>query len=141
RDAGRKANMITERGDDPQSTSAALSIPDAVSPMLRALVTAIFLASGAASLTLQVIWFKQLQFVLGSTTFSVSVTVASFFFGLSIGSAFGGRVADVVTRPLRVYGFLELSLALVSFAVTAFLSHWSTWAGWMSPMLDLDSSA
>src|SRR3974390_3520793 len=121
--------------------SAAHYIPDAVGVTLKALVTAIFFASGAASLTLQVVWFKQLQFVLGSTTFSVSVTVASFFFGLSVGSAFGGRVADVATRPLRVYGFLELILALVSVAVTAFLSHWSTWIGWMSPMLDLDPSA
>lgn len=136
--------MKSERGDDPQSvisTSAAHGIPDAVSAILRKLVTAIFFASGTASLILQVVWFKQLQFVLGSTTLSVSVTVASFFFGLSVGSAFGGRVADVVTRPLRFYGFLELTLALVSYAVTVFLSHWSTWVGWMSPMLNLDSSA
>jgi len=100
-----------------------------------------FFASGAASLILQVVWFKQLQFVLGSTTLSVSATVASFFFGLAIGSSLGGQVADVVTRPLRIYGFLELVLALVSFAVTVFLSHWSTWVGWMSPMLSLESSA
>jgi len=113
--------------------------PDAVGSMFRAAVTAIFFASGAASLTLQVIWFKQLQFVLGSTTLSVSVTIASFFFGLSIGSALGGRVADAVARPLKAYGFLELTLAFVSFAVTAFLSHWSTWVGWLSPMLSLDS--
>jgi spermidine synthase len=133
-----------ERADDPRfapSTSAAHPVSDPVGVTLKALVTAIFFASGAASLTLQVVWFKQLQFVLGSTTLSVSVTVASFFFGLSVGSAFGGRLADVVTRPLRLYGFLELILALVSVAVTAFLSHWSTWIGWMSPMLDLDSSA
>ena len=109
--------------------------------MLTALVTAIFFASGAASLTLQVVWFKELQFVLGSATFSVSVTVASFFFGLSVGSFLGGRGADAVTRPLRVYGFLELGLAPVSFAVTAFLTHWATWVGWISPMLSLDSPA
>ncbi|QPF85156.1 fused MFS/spermidine synthase [Bradyrhizobium genosp. L] len=110
-----------------------------MSPENRVLVTAIFLASGAASLILQVLWFKQLQFVLGSATVSVSVTVASFFFGLSLGSVFGGRIADTVSRPLKVYGFLELALALVSLAVTAFLSHWSTWVGWLSPMLDLES--
>ena len=78
--------MRTELGTRPPSTSVADGVPDAVSPMLTALVTAIFFASGAASLILQVVWFKQLQFVLGSATFSVSVTVASFFFGLSIGS-------------------------------------------------------
>src|SRR5215468_1628052 len=139
-----KAKMTSERGNSPQSAlepSAALCVPEGVGATLKALVTAIFFASGAASLILQVVWFKQLQFVLGSTTLSVSVTVASFFFGLSVGSVFGGRVADVVSRPLRVYGSLELFLALVSFAVTAFLAHWSSWAGWMSPMLDLDSSA
>jgi spermidine synthase len=103
------------------------------------MITAIFFASGAASLILQVLWFKQLQFVLGSATVSVSVTVASFFFGLSMGSACGGRIADAVGRPLRIYGFLELALAPVSFAVTAFLSHWPTWVGWLSPMLNLES--
>jgi spermidine synthase len=133
-----------ERGNDLQavlSINALPGIPDAVNATLKMVVTAIFFSSGAASLILQVIWFKQLQFVLGSTTLSVSVTVASFFLGLSVGSAFGGRGADVVARPLRLYGFLELVLALVSLAVTAFLSHWSTWAGWLSPMLDLDSAA
>jgi spermidine synthase len=135
--------MKPERGINPQSAlsmSTIHGIPDVVSAALKALVTAIFFASGAASLILQVVWFKQLQFVLGSTTLSVSVTVASFFFGLSVGSVFGGRAADAVTRPLRIYGFLELVLALVSLAVTAFLSHWSIWAGWLSSMLDLDSS-
>jgi predicted membrane-bound spermidine synthase len=106
----------------------------------RALITAIFFASGAASLTLQVLWFKQLQFVLGSATVSVSVTVASFFLGLSLGSAIGGRIADRVRRPLRTYGVLELALAPVSLAVTAFLSHWPDWVGWMSPLLSAASS-
>jgi len=135
--------MTSDRVDDPQpllSRSAPQGIPEAVSAVLKALVTAVFFASGAASLILQVLWFKQLQFVLGSTTLSVSVTVASFFFGLSVGSACGGRAADTVARPLRIYGVLELILALVSLAVTAFLSHWPTWAGALSPMLDLDSS-
>jgi spermidine synthase len=131
--------MVPDRVDNPQALLS-MNTTDAASALLKALVIAIFFASGAASLILQVIWFKQLQFVLGSTTLSVSVTVASFFFGLSVGSAFGGRVADDVTRPLRTYGFLELVLALVSLAVTAFLSHWATWVGWLSPMLDLDSS-
>jgi spermidine synthase len=112
---------------------------DGVSLKNRVLITAIFFASGAASLILQVLWFKQLQFVLGSATVSVSVTVASFFFGLSLGSAFGGRIADTVSRPLRIYGILELALAPASFAVTAFLSHWPTWVGWLSPMLNLES--
>jgi len=134
--------MKPERDDDSGAVTGTTHVaPGAVSGIFRAAVAGMFFASGAASLILQVVWFKQLQLVLGSTTLSVSVTVASFFFGLSIGSSLGGRVADVVTRPLKTYGFVEFVLALVSFAVTAFLSHWSTWVGWMSPMLNLDSSA
>ena len=94
------------------------------------MIYALFFGSGAASLTLQVVWFKQLQFALGSSTLSVSVTVASFFLGLSLGSALGGRAADSIARPLLIYGLLELSLAVTSLAVTIFLSNWNTWVAW-----------
>jgi spermidine synthase len=66
---------------------------------LVAAIYVMFLASGAASLIFQVVWFKQLQFVLGSSTFAVSMTVAGFFFGLSLGSWLGGKLADGVRRP------------------------------------------
>src|SRR5713101_139383 len=112
--------MKTERINDPRSvlyTGATIDMTDAVSSALRALVIAIFFTSGAASLILQVVWFKQLQLVLGSATFSVSVTVASFFFGLSIGSAFGGRIADRITRPLkekllRYFAVIQVGIAV-----------------------------
>ena len=94
-----------------------------------------FLASGAAALIYQVIWFKQLQFVLGSSTFAVSVTVASFFMGLSLGSWLGGRLADKLRRPLRAYAVLELSVSVVSLAVTLFLSKWSVWTPFLTPYL------
>lgn len=95
--------MKLERVGDPQPaffTSGTPDIPNSVSSTLKTLVTAIFFGSGAASLILQVVWFKQLQFVLGSSTLSVSVTVASFFFGLSIGSALGGLDVAIVEPQL-----------------------------------------
>ena len=94
-----------------------------------------FLASGAAALIYQIIWFKQLQFVLGSSTFAVSVTVASFFLGLSVGSWLGGRLADRLRHPLRAYAVLELSVSVVSLAVTLFLSKWSVWTPFLTPYL------
>ena len=99
-----------------------------------------FLASGAAALIYQVIWFKQLQFVLGSSTFAVSVTVASFFLGLSLGSWLGGRLADRVRHPLRAYAALELSVSVVSLAVTLFLSKWSVWTPVLTPYLGARSA-
>jgi predicted membrane-bound spermidine synthase len=99
------------------------------------IIHAMFLASGAAALIYQVIWVKQLQFVLGSSTFAVSVTVASFFSGLSLGSWLGGRLADRLLRPLRAYAVLEFSVGAVSLAVTLFLSKWSVWTPLLTPFL------
>lgn len=100
-----------------------------------AAIYVMFLASGAASLIYQVVWFKQLQFVLGSSTFAVSMTVASFFFGLSLGSWLGGKLADRARRPLGAYAVLELALGVVAILVTLFLSNWSAWAPGLAPLV------
>ena len=105
--------------------------------MLDARIAPIFFFSGFASLFLQVVWFKQLTLVLGSSTFAMSVTVAAFFLGLGLGGALGGRVADRVARPLRAYGGFELGLGLGAPLITAFLGRWMAWvapvAPWLSP--------
>jgi spermidine synthase/MFS family permease len=95
----------------------------------------LFLASGAAALVFQIVWFKQLQLVLGSSTYSVSVTIASFFLGLSLGSWLGGRFADRVRRPLRTYAVLELSIGALSLVITLLLSKWAVWTPLLAPAL------
>src|SRR6516165_10028809 len=93
-----------------------------------------------ASLICETVWFKQLQFVLGSSTFSVSVVVACFFGGLAFGGWLGGRLGDRSRRLLRLYAVLELSLALASAAVTVTLSGWETWIAILAPWLGPQSS-
>lgn len=95
----------------------------------------LFLASGAAALIYQIVWFKQLQLVLGSSTYSVSVTIASFFLGLSLGAWLGGRFADRVRRPLRTYAALELSVGALSLVITLLLSKWEVWTPFLAPAL------
>jgi spermidine synthase len=43
----------------------------------------------------------------------VSAILTGFFGGMAIGSVIGGRLADRVRRPLRLYGLLELVLVVV----------------------------
>ena len=100
-----------------------------------AAIYVMFLASGAASLIYQVVWFKLLQFVLGSSTFAVSMTVASFFFGLSLGSWSGGKLADRVRRPLGAYAALEFGLGAAAILVTLFLANWPRWAHGLAPLV------
>ncbi len=61
----------------------------------------------------EIVWSRQLVLVFGNTTQAVSAILAGFFGGIAIGSYVGGRVADRVRDPLRMYGFLELALAVV----------------------------
>ncbi|MFL5675185.1 MAG: hypothetical protein ACJ779_09270, partial [Chloroflexota bacterium] len=76
-------------------------------------ILAIFVLSGAAALIDEIVWSRQLVLVFGNTTQAVSAILAGFFGGIAIGSYVGGRVADRVRNGLRMYGFLELALALV----------------------------
>jgi spermidine synthase len=76
-------------------------------------ILAIFVLSGAAGLVYEVVWARQLVLVFGNTTQAVSAILTGFFGGMAIGAVVGGRVADRVRSPLRLYGFLELILVVV----------------------------
>jgi len=77
------------------------------------LVLAIFVLSGAAGLVYEVVWSRQLVLVFGNTTQAVSTILTGFFGGMAIGSFIGGRLADRVRSPLRLYGLLELILVVI----------------------------
>ncbi len=76
-------------------------------------VLAIFVLSGAAGLIYEIVWSRQLVLVFGNTTQAVSAILTGFFGGMAIGAAVGGRIADRVRSPLRMYGILELALVAV----------------------------
>ncbi len=81
------------------SKPGALKAGRSVSISIVAILYLLFFCSGMASLICETVWFKQLQFVLGSSTFSVSVVVACFFGGLALGGWLGGRSrTEVITR-------------------------------------------
>ena len=61
----------------------------------------------------EIVWSRQLVLVFGNTTQAVSAILAGFFGGLAIGAILGGRIADRVRSPLRMYGLLELALVVV----------------------------
>ncbi|HEX2471008.1 MAG TPA: fused MFS/spermidine synthase [Candidatus Limnocylindrales bacterium] len=73
-------------------------------------VIAIFILSGAAGLIYEIVWSRQLVLVFGNTTQAVSAILTGFFGGMAIGAFVGGRIADRVRSPLRMYGLLEIVL-------------------------------
>ena len=77
------------------------------------LLLAIFVLSGAAGLMYEVVWSRQLVLVFGNTTQAVATILTGFFGGMAIGSVVGGRFADRVRSPIRLYGAIELVLVVV----------------------------
>jgi spermidine synthase len=76
-------------------------------------VLGIFILSGAAGLIYEIVWSRQLVLVFGNTTQAVSAILTGFFGGMAIGATVGGRIADRVGSPLRLYGLLEIVLVVV----------------------------
>lgn len=81
------------------------------------LVAACFILSGATGLIYEVLWARMLGLVFGATTFAISAVLAAFMGGLALGSAWAGRLAARIKRPLRAYGLLEIGIALYALTV------------------------
>ncbi len=103
-------------------------------------ICTVFFASGAASLICEVVWFKQLQIVLGSSISVTSVVVASFFSGLALGSLICGRMTDRWRHLLRSYAWLEFTLAITSATVMFILADSELWIGPIASWLSINSA-
>lgn len=95
-----------------------------------------FFLSGATGLAYEVIWFRRLAHVWGSSSAAVATVVASFLAGLGIGAWWFGVRADYWRRPLKIYGRCELAiggLALVLPWALSLVSLLWGWAVWFFP--------
>jgi len=71
-----------------------------------------FFFSGAAALIYQVAWVRSLGLIFGGTHLAVTTVLSVFMAGLALGGHILGKRVDKLDNPLRLYGFLELGIAL-----------------------------
>jgi spermidine synthase len=95
------------------------------------LVFLLFAGSGIAALIYEIVWQQLLQLVIGSSTVSLGLLLATFMGGMCAGSLVAPRVIGSRRHPLRVYAALELSIGIAGLAllavmptVTAFYARW-----------------
>ena len=81
----------------------------------------IFFLSGAAALTYEVLWVRYLSLVFGGSHLAVTTVLAVFMGGLAIGSYTIGKKAGNSRKLLRLYGFLELGIAVSALVFVALL--------------------
>jgi spermidine synthase len=88
----------------------------------RALIHALFFASGASALVYQVVWLRRLSLILGASHHAVSIVLAAFMGGLALGAFVIGRSAARSGAPLRQYAWLELGIAACALLLPLLLS-------------------
>lgn len=81
-----------------------------------------FFLSGGAGLIYQVAWTKALGLVFGHTVYAIATVLAAFMGGIAAGSAYLGRWGQRRGRPVALYGWIELSIALTGALSLAGLS-------------------
>jgi spermidine synthase len=102
--AKKKHPQATDR---PQKTKGS-----ALSTKHRRIAVAAFAFSGMAALMYEVLWTRELSLVFGSTVYAVSMMLASFMSGLSLGAWLGGKWADRSDNLLMLFGKLEFGIAV-----------------------------
>ena len=84
--------------------------------------------SGATALAAEAIWTRLLSLLLGATTYTFSIILAAFLFGLGIGSAIGASVGRASTNPRRALAFCQAMLAVaIAWAAHAMLEQLPYW--------------
>jgi spermidine synthase len=87
------------------------------------LIGVCFVFSGATGLIYEVLWARMLGLVFGATTLAVSTVLAAFMGGLALGSAVAGRLGQRIRKPLSIYGWMEIGIAVYALLVP-FLFRW-----------------
>src|SRR3954469_23760104 len=77
----------------------------------------LFVGSGCAALTYEVVWLQLLQLVIGSTAVSLGVLLGTFMGGMCAGSLLLPRLVSGRRHPLRVYALLELGIGAIGLMV------------------------
>src|SRR5882724_9697527 len=85
------------------------------------LLLLLFAASGCSALIYETVWYQVLELAIGMTAVSLGFLLATFMGGLCIGSLLLPRTKFILMHPLRLYGFIELGIALCAVLVHFYL--------------------
>ena len=75
--------------------------------------TAVYIAialSGLTGLASQVIWVRLLSLLFGATTYTFSLILGVFLFGLGIGSSVGAAISRNTANPRVAFGWVQMAL-------------------------------
>ncbi|OPX31166.1 MAG: hypothetical protein B1H09_03530 [Gemmatimonadaceae bacterium 4484_173] len=92
----------------------------------------VYAVSGMLALAWEMVWTRQLTFVLGNSTYAFSTMGIMVLLGIGVGSIGGRRVAVSVKNPLVAFGFVQVLLGLASVIPLTLLGSFLSLAGKLS---------
>jgi spermidine synthase len=85
--------------------------------VIRRLLLILFFASGCAALIYEIVWFYLVELIVGASSISVAVLLASFMGGMALGSALLPRLVSNRWHPLKVVACLELGIGAIGLSM------------------------
>jgi spermidine synthase len=83
----------------------------------------IFAVSGFCAMAYEVIWIRLLGLIIGPTTYSFTLVIATFIIGLALGSLFFGWLGDRVRGVFPLLVLTQIGAALLALLVSQFLGN------------------
>src|ERR1700730_11257531 len=81
-------------------------------PVRTAIVSVILFLSGSSALLFQTLWLRLSGLAFGNSVWAAALILSTFMAGLALGSAIAASLTLQRWRPLRVYGALEVVVAV-----------------------------
>ncbi|MCZ6598828.1 MAG: fused MFS/spermidine synthase [Planctomycetota bacterium] len=85
--------------------------------LVAGVASALFVLSGFAGLTYEVVWFKHFSHLWGNSSIALASVVSAFLAGLGAGALLIGRFVDKVRNPLRAYALIEVAIGACALLV------------------------
>ncbi len=92
----------------------------------------IYLASGALALCWEMVWTRQLTFVLGNSTYAFATMGIMVLLGIGAGSIAGKKVAASVKSPVTAFGVVQVLLGMASLLPLTLLGRFTALAANLS---------
>ena len=89
---------------------------------MLSIIYLMFFLSGASALVYEVVWVRSLSLIFGGSHLAVTAVLSVFMGGLALGGWIIGKRIDAMRQPLKIYGFLEIGIAVFA-AVFLFLTR------------------
>lgn len=87
--------------------------------------------SGAASFVYEIVWIRMLGLAVGSTQHAFELMLASFIAGIALGGLWIRKRADRSPLPLRLAGWMQVSMGLTALASLVLYANAFEWVGWL----------